>query len=196
MMPMPIEKGQEWGSAGALPADAPAAENDAAFARLLVEGATHVRPTGGDLARTLGVSEASLRREAAMLLPIDALTVILDGEQHRCIANVVIGAANRPRIVLANAAFVGSWNVAPRAHPGDGKVDVVTFELGFVDWVKARKRLPTGSHVPHPDIKARAMPEWDTTFDRPVALRIDGVGGYRARHIEVHVNPDAVIAGV
>lgn len=193
---MPIEKGQEWGTAGRLGAGAPSANSDAELARLIAQGATEVRPTGGDLARTLGVSEASLRREAAMLLPVDAFVVTLDGEPHRCIANAVLGNPRRPQVVVANAAFLGPWNVAPRSHPGDGKVDVVTFKLSAVDWRKARKRLPTGSHVPHPDIKTRSLAEWSETFDRLVRVRLDGVGGFRARTIEVTVEPDAVIAGV
>lgn len=193
---MPIEKGQEWGSAGALPADAAAAKTDAALAALLANGATHARPTGGDLARTLGVSAASLRRETAMLLPIDAIHVSLDGVSHRCVANVVIGHPRRPDIVVANAAFLDEWNVAPRAHPGDGKVDIVTFDLGVVDWFKARKRLPTGSHVPHPDITTRSVPRWERTFPRPVAVRLDGIASGRARQIDVVVDPDAIVVGV
>lgn len=179
-----------------LPPGSGSGATDAELAQLLVDGATHVRPTGGDLARTLGVSEASLRRAAAMLLPIDALTVTLDGEAHRCIANVVFGSPRRPQVVVANAAFVGVWNVAPRAHPGDGKVDIVTFDLGLADWLKARKRLPTGAHVPHPDISTRAVTAWSHRFDRSVSVRIDGVGGHRAQHVEVQVDPDAIIAGV
>ncbi len=193
---MPIEKGAEWGSAGSLAPDAPTAASDAELARLLLDGATQVRPTGGDLARTLGVSEASLRRDAAMLLPVDALDVTLDGQRHRCIAHVVIGSVRRPQVVAANAAFLGRWNVAPRAHPGDGKVDVVSFGLGAVDWLKARRRLPTGTHVPHPDIKTRAVASWVQKFERPVAVQLDGVGGFRARHVEVQVAPDAIVVGV
>ena len=194
--PMPIEKGEEWGSAGSLAPDAPSAASDAELGRHLSDGVAQVRPAGGDLARTLGVSEASLRRDAAMLLPVDALDVTLDGEAHRCIAHVVIGSARRPQVVAANAAFLGSWNVAPRAHPGDGKVDVVSFELGAVDWLKARRRLPTGTHVPHPDIKVRAVTSWAREFDRPVAVHLDRVGGFRARHIELQVAPDAIVVGV
>lgn len=193
---MPIEKGAEWGSPGSLAPDAPLASSDAELARHLRDGALQVRPTGGDLARTLGITEASLRRDAAMLLPVDALDVTLDGEPHRCLAHVVIGSARRPRIVAANAAFLGTWNVAPRAHPGDGKVDVVSFDLGVVDWLKARRRLPTGTHVPHPDIHVRAMTSWAREFDRFVAVQLDGIGGFRARQIEVHVAPDAIVVGV
>lgn len=193
---MPIEKGQEWGTSGSLPNGAPCSSSDREMAQLLANGATHVRPTSGDLARTLGVSEASLRRDAAMLLPIDALRVQLDGEPHWCVAHVVIGSPKRPQVVAANAAFLGTWNVAPRAHPGDGKVDVVSFGLSAVDWFKARKRLPTGSHVPHPDITTRAVPEWESTFARSVSVSLDGVGGYQARHIQVRVEPDAIVAGV
>ena len=193
---MPIEKGQEWGSPGALADDAPHASSDAEFAQLLTDGATQVRPTGGDLARTLGVSEASLRRDAAMLLPIDAFWVSLDGHEHRCIAHAVIGRPSRPRVVVANAAFLGAWNVAPRAHPGDGKLDVVRFDLGLVDWIKARKRLPTGAHVPHPGIKTRAVAEWTETFERPVPVQLDGVTGHRARTVSVRIDSEAVIAGV
>ena len=172
---MTIRKGEAWGSPGRLAPDAPRADSDAEAAALVAAGARELRITGGDLARTLGVNERTLSRDEQMLLPIDVLQVeFADGSHRLAVAHVVYSRGGRPRWVAMNAAFVGTWNIAPRAHPGDGKVDLVTFDLGAVDWFKARSRLPTGTHVPHPQITARAKASHDLAPQRGGRLLIDG----------------------
>lgn len=193
---MPIEKGVAWGSPGALDPAASQASDDRSIAALIDSGATQVRPVAGDLARTLGVSPASLRRDAAMLLPVDAIRVTLDGEELVAAAHVLIGPPRRPATAIMNAAFHGTLNIAPRAHPGDGKLDIVTFDIGLIDWFKARRRMPTAAHLPHPGIKARQATTWETTFDRPSPVLLDGTLKRRARHIECVVRSDAIVAGV
>lgn len=172
---MTIRKGEAWGSPGRLAPDAPRADSDSAAAALVAAGTRELRITGGDLARTLGVTERTLSRDEQMLLPVDVLQVeFSDGSSRLAVAHVVYSRAGRPRWVAMNAAFVGRWNIAPRAHPGDGKVDLVTFDLGVVDWLKARARLPTGTHVPHPQIAARARAVHEITPQRGGRLQLDG----------------------
>lgn len=193
---VPIEKGADWGAPGALPDTAPDVATDHRIADLIESGATHARPIAGDLARTLGVSPASLARPAAMLLPIDAIEVTIDDERLIAVAHVLVGPRLRPTVAVLNAAFVGDLNMAPRSHPGDGRLDIVSFDLGAIDWFKARRRMPTAAHLPHPGITARQRPEWQTTFDRPTRIVIDGTIVRRARRITCVVLPDAIIAGV
>jgi diacylglycerol kinase family enzyme len=89
-----------------------------------------------------------------------------------------------------NAAFLGRWNVAPRAHPGDGRLDVLEARLPFADRVKAWRRLPTGTHVPHPDIRERRLRSAEWRFDPPVTVWIDGEPVGRCRHLVIGVEPD------
>lgn len=193
---MTIEKGRAWGDEGSLPPGTVSAADDAAIAATVAGGAAYVRPTGGDLARTLGVTAASLTREAAMLLPVDAIAVTLDGEPLVAAAHVVLGAIRRPDVAIMNAAFIGDLNITPRAHPGDGRFDVITFDLSTVDWYKARRRMPTGTHVPHPGIATRQLDHWQLDSPSPVRVTVDGEARGRASVIHCELIPDAVVAGV
>ena len=56
-----------------------------------------------------------------------------------------------------NSAFLDDWNVTPSGHPNDGRFDVITCEMSMSDRWKARKRLPAGTHVPHPDLSIRRL---------------------------------------
>ena len=89
-------------------------------------------------------------------------------------------------------AFVGSWNVAPRAHPGDGLVNIVDADLGLGDRLKARSRLPSGTHVPHPDISTRRAKAAQVTFDRATPVYLDGDRVGSATQVSVRVEADAL----
>jgi diacylglycerol kinase family enzyme len=95
-------------------------------------------------------------------------------------------------LAVMNADHVGDWNVAPRAHPNDGKVDAVEVAASMSlrhRW-QARERLPQGTHVPHPSITVRTLTESAWTFERPMDVRIDGVAHGRATRLAVDVLAD------
>lgn len=97
-----------------------------------------------------------------------------------------------PVLAVMNADHVGSWNVAPRAHPNDGKADAVEVDASMSlrhRW-QARGRLPQGTHVPHPAITVRTLTESAWTFRRPADVWIDGEPHGRAQRIAVRVLPD------
>jgi hypothetical protein len=182
---MTVEKGQAWGTAGPLPEDGVVVRSDAE-ARAIVERCRRagepIPPLGllgGDLCRTLGGrgDEARLRSDEAMRLPVDIGAVLLDGRLHWFVAHLV---ARRGwwsgRIVAAmNAQFIGPWDVAPRGHPNDGRLDTIDADPPFGDRLKARRRLPAGAHVPHPAIKQRRVDAAQFEFDRPTSVWLDGV---------------------
>lgn len=149
---------------------------------------------GGDLCRTLGGrgDAARLRSDEAQRLPIDVGTALVDGEPHRFVAHLV--ARRRwwrgEVVAVMNAAFLGRWNVAPRAHPGDGRLDVLDARLSPADRVKAWRRLPTGTHVPHPAIRERRLRSAEWRFEHPMTVWIDGAPVGRCRHLVVEVEPD------
>ena len=205
---MTVRKGEEWGEAGDLPAGGVVVRTDAA-AREVVTAARRAgdRPPplgllGGDLCRTLGGrgDEARLRSDAATRLPVDLGSVLVDGVQHWFVAHVVVRRSWwRGRIVAAmNAEFVGAWDVAPRAHPNDGLLDVldVAPAMSLADRVKARGRLATGAHVPHPAIAVSRRSAVQLSFDRPTPVWLDGVPVGEARHLSVRLEPDALLCVV
>lgn len=198
---MTIGKNQLWGSPGPLPADGVLVHHDRDIRDAIVAArltGTEI-PTfgllGGDLARTCGATgnEARLRTPEAQSLPVDLGEVTIDGVTHVFVAHLV---ARRSwwhgRVVVAmNAQYIGDWDVAPKSHPNDGRVDVLDGSPTFSDRLKARTRLATGIHVPHPDINERRVKALDVEFSRRVGVWLDGVQVGRTRTLAIRVVPDA-----
>ncbi|HEV7763040.1 MAG TPA: hypothetical protein VGO78_28710 [Acidimicrobiales bacterium] len=200
---MVVERGAAWGVPGPLPADGVIVHGDAE-AREIVERCRRagepVPPLGllgGDLCRTLGGrgDEARLRSPEATRLPVDVGAVLLDGRLHWFVAHLI---ARRGwwsgRIVAAmNAEYLGPWDVAPRSHPNDGRLDTLDADLPFGDRLKARRRLATGSHVPHPGIRERRVDAAQFEFGEPMTIWLDGVRLDGAvRRLSVRVERDAL----
>jgi hypothetical protein len=193
-----IEKGRSWGSAGPRPTDAVEVGSDAE-AREVVEGARRSgRPIpplwlrGGDLCRTLG----GPRREGGEphAFPVDLGTVAADGERHWFVAHLV---ARRswwvgPVVAAMNAEFVGRWDVAPRSHPNDGVLDVYRADLPVGERLRARRRLASGTHLPHPEITERRTAAEVLDLGRPTPLYLDSTRVGRFRRLEIAVEPDAL----
>jgi len=197
-----VEKGKAWGAQGPLPEDGVVVHSDAE-ARAVVEAARragHELPAlglaAGDLCRTLGGrgDEARLRTDAATRATVDLGSVLLDGSIHWFVAHLV---ARRSwwhgRVVAAmNAQWIGRWDVAPRAHPGDGLLDVVDGDLALTQRLKARRRLPAGLHVPHPGIRVQRRAAVQLDLQPPLDVWLDGVRVGRASTLSLRVEPDAL----
>jgi len=194
-----IRKGHNWGARGQLPPSAPIATSDVEAAALI--GGKHrvIGLESGDLARTLGIRKPFTRAREHQLVPIDGLHVDFDdGSSVVAIAHVLIGrlAVDRHVIAVMNAAFVGNRNVAPRAHPGDGKADVVSMDLSRSDRLKARSRMITGTHVPHPGISIRKVDAAGFDLGRSRLVTIDGRRCGRRSWVGFKVLPGAIIVAV
>ena len=198
---MPVRKGETWGERGPLPDDGVVATTDAAIRRA-VEGPRRAReplPTvgvlGGDLARTLGApgDEVRLRGASAMTYPVDLGEALLDGRPHVFVAHLVARTRTWGRGVVAmNAQWLGSWNAGPRAHPGDGLLDVYEWQLGAGERLKVRSRLHHGAHLPHPGIREQRRPAAHIDLGRRLPVWLDGEAVGEARTIAVRVEPDAL----
>ena len=166
---MTIGPGEEWGRPVARPAHMHVATSDAEVVRMLKDHPTEsVMVTGGDLARTLGTPPPE-PRQTVRELPIDLLEVATDRGPAVACAHVLVRSSwprggwwHGPVIAVMNAEFVGDWDVAPRGHPNDGRVEVVEAnELSWRDRLAVRRRLPHGTHVPHPGIAVRPLRDGD-----------------------------------
>lgn len=91
-----------------------------------------------------------------------------------------------------NAQYLGAWDVAPRAHPNDGRVDVVEVasEMSLRDRLAARRRLPLGHHVPHPRISTRQVRSLTVELEPGERVWIDGIDAGEALRVEIAVEPD------
>lgn len=199
---MTISKGTPWGEAGPLAPDGLLVRSDAEARRIVEqrrragEDLPELGLLGGDLARTVGGrgDAARVRSNDAVRLPVDLGSVLLDGRQHWFTAHLVARRSWWRGRVLAvmNAQWIGAWDVAPRSHPNDGLLDVFDGDLGLDDRLKARARLRTGTHVPHPGIAQQRVAALEIDLGRSVPIWLDGERIGEARHLAIQVEPDAL----
>jgi hypothetical protein len=206
---MTIKPGEPWGNPVPRPSGLIVVRDDRDLARALSQGrASPIGVGGGDLARTLGVTPTSTdsltTRPTVNEYPLDLLEVRLDGADEPIIAaaHVVVrspwssGHWLRGRIlVVMNAEFIGEWDVAPRGHPNDGRVEVfdVAASMSARERLAARRRLPTGTHAPHPKISTRSMRSGTWQFERPLDVVVDGHRIGQASTLSIDVVADAAI---
>lgn len=215
---MSVRRGVDWGEPGPLDPRAEVVSDDAAVVEAVLAagdltGAAPGDPgfmpevglLGGDLHRTLGSPRHSADQLIAgegMRLPADLVAVdLLDGDPavgtRYFVAHLVAGGSGAKlfsghTVIAMNAAFRGRENVAPRAHPGDGLIDVIEGSLSWSDRLRAQRRLVTGTHLPHPDLSVRRTAEAVFELDRAVQLILDGRKSSPAARFRIRCLPDAV----
>jgi len=201
--------GADWGAAAEMPSDVLRADSDATAAEIAAAAHRENRPTpavvltGGDLARTLGITpghQPSASRPAdatagrSLRVLADVGSVVAEGREHWFAAHLVARRSWwRGRLLaVANASFIGEWNIAPRAHPGDGLLDVLDACPALrVRWA-AWRRLRSGTHVPHPAIAQRRVRRTHIVLDPALDLFCDGRGIGRTRSLTIEVKPEAL----
>ena len=162
---MSVEKGADWGERARPPADLIIVDDSAAAVEMLAAERRANRPLpavglrGGDLVRTLGGPTAAdlASAEEALHVTVDLGAVLIDGALHWFLDHLIARRSwlRGQVLVVANAAFVDDWNIAPRAHPGDGRFDTLeTSTMGLGDRWQARSpqarhpRTPPRHHNP------------------------------------------------
>jgi YegS C-terminal NAD kinase beta sandwich-like domain len=201
-----LRRGEHWGRPQPLPPGTVLCEDDAqirAVVREAMEQGRTVPPVGllgGDLWRTLGAPGAGRERLAAgsgVQARVDVVELAVDGRLDWFVAHLLARGKGRAgwwhgRIVaVMNAEFMGPWSVAPRSHPGDGRIEVLEADLGPADRWRARRRLRHGMHVPHPDISVRRVDHAVLDLGG-LHLWLDGVRQGPAPQILLKVMPSAL----
>ena len=194
-------RGEDWGRRAARPADVVEVADDAAGAALVAAARQEGRPApvlglrGGDLRRPHGGAPVDHLADDVGEYPVDVGLVVLDGVERAFLAHLVARRSWwRGELVAAmNAEHLGAWDVAPRGHPNDGRLDVLhVADLGLGDRWKAWRRLPTGTHVPHPGIALRPAAAVDLALRRPLTVWLDGRRAGTTDHLVIRVEPDAL----
>jgi hypothetical protein len=202
-----IRKGADWGTTALPPAGLRCVDSDAKLRQMVIDSRNqaiaipNVGLLGGDLMRTVGGSGSMARFESdepVTHLPIDVVRVVADETNTSWFVAHCVARRSwwRESVTAAmNAEFLGRWDVAPRGHPNDGKVDVVTVspEMTIQQRLMARKRLPLGTHLPHPLVSVTSTATTIIHFGRPTQIWLDGCKWKFAQQLELVVEPDALI---
>jgi diacylglycerol kinase family enzyme len=64
--------------------------------------------------------------------------------------------------------------IAPKAHPGDGKFDVLVQKGTKRDYIYGITKVFKGEHVPHPSIKEYMAARVEVETDVPLQVEADG----------------------
>jgi len=78
-------------------------------------------------------------------------------------------------VVVAIGQFLRGLDVVPRGHPGDGKAEIQVYELEKRERGEMRKRLATGTHLPHPRIRQRTAHTISLRADPSAPTEVDGL---------------------
>jgi YegS C-terminal NAD kinase beta sandwich-like domain len=202
---MTIRKGEPWGEPAVCPADLRVVSDDRELRDWVIWHRTRDQPirdlgvAGGDLARTCGGGTDA--HPSAAKVTVDAMRITLDdGEPTWGVAHVVArGSWLRGEVAMVmNAQFYLLYDVAPRSHPNDGKVDVVRVDpaMSWRERLQARQRARTGTHLPHRHLAFQSRAEVDLSFEKSLIVLVDGVYIGSARRLQVTVEPDAFTAYV
>lgn len=224
-----VRKGEPWERAAAGPPEATVSGSDAELAAAVRQhlsgrgpGAEPVRlafdpAADSDLARALGLGWGPTDRVPGSLdLPLDAMTVTVDGVEQFAVNMVVLGSppdrlgALTPRqgvtvtidgrpaydakattVLVANGQYLRGADAVPRGHPGDGRLEVQAYAPSVGEARAMRDRLATGTHVPHPHIAQATGRRVEIELTRPARLELDGVERGKATLVVVEVVPEA-----
>tara|TARA_B100001559_G_C16493144_1_gene619391 strand:- start:1904 stop:2512 length:609 start_codon:yes stop_codon:yes gene_type:complete len=198
---MNIEKGRSWGSLSPLPPEGVIIKTN----KELLEKVNDCKrqgidlPTfgllGGDLWRTLGGRRAEERLYGgeATTLDIDLGCALLDGKIFWFCAHMFIGSKLKgEKIFISNVAHYGKMNPAPKAHPGDGKFDMLEVKLSPFQTFKAVKRVSAGTHIPHPGIKYRQVSSEQFSFGKKLSIEIDGKNIGKFSTVSIRIENEAL----
>lgn len=195
-----IRRGEPWEepSEGAIPPPL-VRGTDHDLAHAVAAGGRELRfePTGpSDLAHALGLDPGRAGGGAASTVDVDLIHV---GEGEVAVNSVVLGIPphrlrrwhrsrsirmdvdGRPlhvrrstTVAVVNGGWIEGFDVAPRAHPGDGRLDLQIYAVPGPQRGELRRRLATASHLPHPGVTERRVRAVTVEFDRPWGCVIDG----------------------
>jgi YegS C-terminal NAD kinase beta sandwich-like domain len=202
-----IRKGEPWGSTGPAPDDLLRVYTDGELGRLVAECRTAGEPVppvallGGDLMRAVGGTGRADRLDGEMaILPVDVIRVEAEGDSAWFVGHLLARHSwwRGPIWAAVNGQYIGDSDVSPRAHPNDGRVDLVRVDASMTirDRWRASQRLVHGTHVPHPAIEIRQVSTADVDLGRPTWITLDAVHWRKASAFTLTVEPDALVVHV
>ena len=204
---MTIRKGQDWGEQVEAPADLLVFADDPSanthLNEVFVNGnmAPPIAVLKSNLARTLGLSGATINKTNMLHTKFDlveanyVLASSLSGKMH-FLGNAVIrnGWLRGAITGVFNSSFIESWDCAPKAHPNDSKLDVVSIDqsMNVRQRLTAKRLVKLGSHLPHPKISYMQAESFKIDLEEPAHLFVDSIDLGMVKHCDFRLISDAV----
>ena len=194
---MTIRKGEDWGSQTTMPNNCIVVADDASAARLQPQQTFYV--SDGDLHEALGKPRQPVVGQSCHLLAVDAMRYTIqfsNGEDLTALAisSITIGRPHRGSfVVLSNTGFYKSRHLLPRAHPNDGKIDMLSLRdsMTFRQRLLFHQKSKISAHLPHPDIRVERVETFTSTrTNAKEPLTIDGNRFHNWSSISVSIQPD------
>ena len=155
---------------------------------LPVDALAFVLAGGGKVTHLWGINAAVLGVAPTKLSRFHRqrpVTVVVDGR--------TVFTGNATTVVIANGQYLDGSDLVPRGHPGDGRVEIQVYALTPGERAPMRRRLPSGTHLPHPRITTTSGRSIEvTTGDRPWPLMIDGSPGTSVHLLGAAVRSPAI----
>ena len=194
---MPIDKSAPWGEELPLPYSTretlPRFRDERALSKMLTaSGPSEVRLTGGEFLILTG-GQATKVSGPSRRYPCDALEIRgLDSETWT-IGTVELRRRRRRLfggfVVLSNLGVCRGERYSARAHPNDGKFEVVD-ALNGLSWrerLVLSHRFTSGADFSHPHIRQKQV----TMYQSQAPLHVFVDGSYRGkRAVEIEIRPD------
>ena len=154
-----------------------------------------------NLARAFGLNGATIGNTTMLRTRLDLIEVsyVLISSQTakmNFVGNAIIRNSwlRGPITGVFNSSFIGNWDCAPRAHPNDSKLDVVSIDqsMNLRQRLTAKRLVKLGSHLPHPKISYKQTESFKIDLQEPAHLFVDSIDLGMVRQCDFRVISDAL----
>lgn len=187
---------ENWTEYGSISRDLPIAKTDRELIEYYKAGERVIRLEAGNLCRTLGGRGymKTANRDEGTICSVDLGRVTCDDLNEYFVSHCVV---RRHRLVpkgflIMNAEWYKERRVAPRAHPSDGKLNMIKSSLDFRQFVFAYQKSRSGDHLPHPNLRMQIIKDHVLSFPSPMLVAVDGVAIGRFSEIDIAIEHLAV----
>ncbi|OUV00551.1 MAG: hypothetical protein CBC37_04545 [Acidimicrobiaceae bacterium TMED77] len=192
---------QTWSKTIPRPHDLKIANSDKQIAEYYEAGEPVIGITGGNVFTSLG-GNTTLSYPATSTVTscsIDIGCVTAGDSSFYFASSLLILNLFRPWASsgITNTQIVNGYRYAPNAHPGDGFMEEVESKLIMRQALIARKKIVSGDHLPHPQLRVRKGRTFTYDFFKAKRLILDSksIGRHQGFSVEVFPHAIQVIVG-